>query len=80
MLTDVLVQRYQAQALPAPAGRESLPRFLVRGLQVRVAPAAVWVEQRLETGAERAALMREVATAIDAELATGRHDGLFQPL
>jgi hypothetical protein len=84
LLAGVLVRRFQGQPLPRVAG-STAQAFQVRGEPVTVDRAAVsaggngayWPGQPGDP-ARSIALIHDIAQAIDEELATGRHDELFE--
>lgn len=69
---DFLVRRFQAQPLPVEPGGHG-QGFMVRGERVTVKLSSMWTR----VGEPSEALIREIAAAFDAELATGQHDALF---
>lgn len=85
VMADFLVRHFRAQPQSLEPGEEGY-RFVVRGEQVTVRLASLWVGRGgsfwpgQPGDPELAkALAREIAQAFDAELATGRHDALFAP-
>jgi len=78
--------RYGASPLPATGGDERYTRLMLRGETLVLNPLGFHAESaaRYFPGqpgdpALQRALVREIAAAFDAELASGRHDALFRP-
>lgn len=84
LLLPMLRDRFGAQTLPASGGDDRLTQLSLRGETLVVHPLGLWVASartyvpgKPGDPALQKALIKEIGDAVDAELATGRHDGLF---